>query len=207
MFAEGERGARSTSSGAFSRAASLGSGGSVSMTAKRPSCEVTPTSRTACFACLAIPGGCRGEVPNYSPRTSPELADSAPQRLVRRPIGRIDPQEARRTPLRASISGRGTDFRAEATRPGHQGLPRSPGSRGHGQPWLVPAAPGLPALARGGRLADGAEGWVIDDASAPLLTTRQRTGLDFRRALYVQTATERMPPSTTSSAISSTSLA
>jgi hypothetical protein len=36
------------------------------------------------------------------------------------------------------------------------------------------------------------EGWVLDDASAPLLTALDRTGLDFRRALHVRSAEERL---------------
>jgi hypothetical protein len=36
------------------------------------------------------------------------------------------------------------------------------------------------------------QGWVIDDDSAPLITALQRTGIDFRRALRVRSATERI---------------
>jgi hypothetical protein len=36
------------------------------------------------------------------------------------------------------------------------------------------------------------EGWFVDRHSAPLLTSLQRTGIDFRRALHARSATERL---------------
>ncbi len=36
------------------------------------------------------------------------------------------------------------------------------------------------------------DGWVVDDASALLLTALQQSGLDFRRALHAQSARERI---------------
>jgi hypothetical protein len=36
------------------------------------------------------------------------------------------------------------------------------------------------------------EGWVVDRRSAPLLTSLQRTGIDFRRALHARSPEERI---------------